>query len=87
MYHGNRPLPSILSRFFLRRSSSVNWTSERSSGYGQPGAFETPDFYLTCFLRCTGYNLLDLRAEGRRWVFAFKDRPERRDHSLLRSRT
>jgi hypothetical protein len=29
------------------------------------GAFETRDFYLACFLRCTGYELLDLRAEGR----------------------
>ena len=26
-------------------------------------AFETRDFYLACFLRCTGYDLLDLRAE------------------------
>lgn len=30
--------------------------------------FETRDFYLACFLRCTGYELLDLRAEGRRKV-------------------
>ena len=27
-------------------------------------AFETRDFYLACFLRCAGYELLDLRAEG-----------------------
>ena len=32
-------------------------------------AFETRDFYLACFLRCTGYELIDLRAEGRRKVF------------------
>ena len=38
-------------------------------------AFETRDFYLACFLRCTGYDLLDLRAEGRRKVFIFRDRP------------
>jgi hypothetical protein len=25
-------------------------------------AFETRDFYLACFLRCAGYELLDLRA-------------------------
>lgn len=46
---------------------------------GHPGAFETRDFYLACFLRCAGYKLIDLRAEGRRRVFVFKDRPERRD--------
>ena len=43
------------------------------------GAFETRDFYLACFLRCAGYELLDLRAEGRRKVFVFQDRPTRRD--------
>ena len=43
------------------------------------GSFETRDFYLACFLRCTGYELLDLRAEGRRKVFVFQDRPTRRD--------
>ena len=42
-------------------------------------AFETHDFYLACFLRCTGYALLDLRDEGRRKVFIFRDRPTRRD--------
>ncbi len=41
-----------------------------SSGQVKYGAaaredgFETRDFYLACFLRCTGYELLDLRAEG-----------------------
>ena len=40
---------------------------------------ETRDFYLACFLRCTGYELVDLRAEGRRKVFVFRDRPTRRD--------
>ena len=30
---------------------------------GEERAFETRDFYLACFLRCTGYDLLDLRAE------------------------
>ena len=42
------------------------------------GAFETRDFYLACFLRCYGYELLDLRPEGRRKVFVFADRPTRR---------
>ncbi|HEY8651271.1 MAG TPA: DUF5659 domain-containing protein [Chthoniobacterales bacterium] len=43
------------------------------------GSFETRDFYLACFLRCTGYVLLNLRAEGRRKVFVFQDRATRRD--------
>jgi hypothetical protein len=46
---------------------------------GRQAGFETHDFYLACFLRCTGYELLDLRAEGRRKVFVFQDRPTRRD--------
>jgi len=46
------------------------------------GAFETRDFYLACFLRCTGYELIDLRAEGRRKVFVFRDRPTRRGDIL-----
>ncbi len=44
----------------------------------EPAAFETRDFYLACFLRCTGYELMELRAEGRRKVFVFGDRPTRR---------
>ena len=40
-------------------------------------AFETRDFYLAWFLRCTGYALLNLRPEGRHKVFVFKDRPTR----------
>ena len=46
---------------------------------GRQAAFETRDFYLACFLRCAGYELLDLRDEGRRKVFVFQDRPNRRD--------
>jgi hypothetical protein len=42
-------------------------------------AFETRDFYLACFLRCSGYELLNLRDEGRRKVFVFQDRASRRD--------
>lgn len=42
-------------------------------------AFETRDFYLACYLRCTGYELLYLRAKGSRKVFVFRDRPTRRD--------
>jgi Domain of unknown function (DUF5659) len=45
------------------------------------GAFETRDFYLACFLRCAGYELLDLRSAGRRKVFVFQDRPTRREDS------
>jgi hypothetical protein len=49
---------------------------------GDKAAFETRDFYHACFLRCTGYDLIDLRAEGRRKVFVFRDRPMRRDDVL-----
>jgi Domain of unknown function (DUF5659) len=42
-------------------------------------SFEIRDFYLACFLRCSGYELLDLRADGQRKVFVFRDRPTRRD--------
>lgn len=45
----------------------------------EPGAFETRDFYLACFLRCSGYELQGLRAEGPRKVFIFRDRASRRD--------
>jgi hypothetical protein len=44
--------------------------------------FETRDFYLACFLRCAGYELLDLRSEGRRKVFVFRDRSSRRQDVL-----
>jgi hypothetical protein len=43
------------------------------------GAFETRDFYLACFLRCAGYELLGLRAEGLRKIFVFRDRQTRRE--------
>jgi hypothetical protein len=49
---------------------------------GLEDGFETRDFYLACFLRCTGYELLDLRADGRRKVFVFRDRPSRRSDVL-----
>jgi hypothetical protein len=45
--------------------------------------FETRDFYLACFLRCRGYELLALRSEGRRKVFVFQDRPRRRDDVMV----
>ena len=49
---------------------------------GGEAMFETRDFYLACFLRCTGYDLINLRDEGRRKVFVFRDRPTRR-HDVL----
>lgn len=45
----------------------------------EPAVFETRDFYLACFLRCSGYELEGLRAEGPRKVFIFRDRASRRD--------
>ena len=52
--------------------------SEVEARQRQPAAFETRDFYLACFLRCVGYKLVDLRPEGRRRVFVFRDRSERK---------
>ena len=46
------------------------------------GISVTRDFYLVCFLRCTGYELLDQRDEGRRKVVVFRDRPCRSDDVL-----
>jgi Domain of unknown function (DUF5659) len=57
----------------------ANMRTAAASASRSLGAFETRDFYLACFLRCTGYELLDLRAEGRRRVFVFQDRPTRRE--------
>jgi hypothetical protein len=60
-------------------STAHSTSNARSEGLLGQGAFETRDFYLACFLRCVGYELLDLRDEGRRKVFVFHDRPTRRD--------
>ena len=46
---------------------------------GRFEAYETRDFYLACFLKCAGYELVDLRAESRRKVFVFRDQPRRRE--------
>jgi Domain of unknown function (DUF5659) len=59
--------------------SSAQKTFGEPSGGSRPDVFETRDFYLACFLRCAGYELVDLRAEGRRKVFVFDDRPTRRE--------
>jgi len=56
--------------------STGQWNNKAAAG--QP-VFETRDFYLACFLRCTGYDLVDLRAEGRHKVFVIRDRPSRRE--------
>ncbi len=51
------------------------------------GVFETRDFYLACFLRCSGYELLSLRekaAEGVRLSGSI--RAARRRAGLLRRR-
>ena len=59
--------------------STVQCNTKAAAG---EAAFETRDFYLACFLRCTGYDLMDLRAEGRHKVFVFRDRPTRREDVL-----
>ena len=53
--------------------------AEKWDAVHSEGAFETHDFYLACYLRCLGYELLDLRPEGRRKVFVFRDRATRRN--------
>jgi len=64
--------------------SNSHYFSKGLSGHAGEGrdAFETRDFYLACFLRCSGYDLIGLRAEGRRKVFVFGDRPTRSDDVL-----
>ena len=59
-----------------------NWSPSDSGTRSHRGAFETRDFYLACFLRCAGYELLDLRTEGSKKVFVFQDRPSRR-HDVM----
>jgi Domain of unknown function (DUF5659) len=58
-------------------------STEQSRNGVEAPTFETRDFYLACFLacflRCAGYELLDLRPEGRCKVFVFQDRPKRRE--------
>lgn len=43
--------------------------------------YETTDFYLGCFLKSMGFELSDVRRDGGRSVFVFRDRPER--HELI----
>jgi len=54
----------------------------RSDAARGDAAFETRDFYLACFLRCSGYELVDLRPEGRRKIFVFRDQTTRREDVL-----
>jgi hypothetical protein len=55
-------------------------STERAENLKRRNAtFETRDFYLACYLRCAGYELLDLRDDGRRKVFVFQNRASRRD--------
>jgi hypothetical protein len=43
---------------------------------------ETSDFYLACYLRAVGYELVDLRREGRRASFVFAGRPDHRETTM-----
>jgi hypothetical protein len=61
----------------VSRSRLIGEAARHAKG-GNVALFETRDFYLACFLRCSGYELLDLRTEGPRKVFVFTDRPTRR---------
>jgi hypothetical protein len=47
-------------------------STERFPAALEEASFETRDFYLACFLRCSGYELVNLRTEGARRVFVFR---------------
>lgn len=51
---------------------------EICSGKEGPGGFETSDFYLACFLRCVGFDVTDVRWEGRRAIFVFQNQADAR---------
>jgi hypothetical protein len=44
----------------------------------EQSSFDTRDFYLASFLRARGYELAEVRREGSRCVFRFRDRADRR---------
>lgn len=44
--------------------------------------FATRDFYLACYLRCIGYDILDVRGEGQHKLFVFRDCSARREDVL-----
>ena len=50
---------------------------DRAACSSRPGLYETSDFYLACFLRCSGYELAGMRSDGRRCAFAYRDHPSR----------
>ena len=64
----------------MSRGQTINGTGGEAAA--EETAFGTHDLYLASFLRCTGYELLDLRVEGRRKVFVFRDRSTRRNDVL-----
>jgi hypothetical protein len=61
---------------------STELCSDNVTGTSLSAAYETRDFYLACFLRFAGYKLIDLRDEGPRKIFVFRDRPSRREDVL-----
>ena len=64
----------------MRTSQFSKDSRKKSTGVESPAPhYETRDFYLACYLRSLGYELLDLRPDGRRRVFVFRDRMDRRD--------
>jgi len=80
-------LGQLLREIPLQRTLAASFLGARTVFTGQMNvlpvagkiAFETRDFYLACFLRCSGYELIDLRPDGRRKVFVFRDRPARHE--------
>ncbi len=41
--------------------------------------YETPDLYLSAYLKAKGLRLIDKRRSGNKFVFIFDDRPDRKD--------
>lgn len=59
-------------------SISMTHNTHQTHDGDSPERFETTDFYLACYLRCIGYALDGVRRDGRRVVFSFGDKPDRR---------
>jgi hypothetical protein len=48
----------------------------------QEAVYQTTDFYLACYLKCIGYDLVGIASQEKRLVFKFEDQPMRREAIL-----
>lgn len=53
-------------------------SSEENFNKASPPVYETTDFYLASYLKSVGYSLAGLGKSGRRTIFKFEDKPERK---------